>query len=256
MADFPDKVSTNTTSSYPAAQSSSQIALDKGFVKTIPGILMILEIVFGLLVWSLVAATNYTTVPPLGWVLFVAVFFWLLTVFFFVVDLFALYTRAQNINWLLVGLVFNAFASVLYFSAAIVEATIASSWTRDGLDMYGHHIAATGFGYNLAAAVIYLTAAIADAASSNIYEGFERSHLVASTFFAFVVTLLYGGSCFCDFRAWQGTHAPHAPSNPGDVQRAVHATNVAIVQIQAVEFHTANTDARVPTDAQVNIYNQ
>ncbi|XP_061421612.1 CKLF-like MARVEL transmembrane domain-containing protein 8 isoform X1 [Lethenteron reissneri] len=215
MADFPDKVSTNTTSSYPAAQSSSQIALDKGFVKTIPGILMILEIVFGLLVWSLVAATNYTTVPPLGWVLFVAVFFWLLTVFFFVVDLFALYTRAQNINWLLVG-----------------------------------------FGYNLAAAVIYLTAAIADAASSNIYEGFERSHLVASTFFAFVVTLLYGGSCFCDFRAWQGTHAPHAPSNPGDVQRAVHATNVAIVQIQAVEFHTANTDARVPTDAQVNIYNQ
>ncbi|XP_061421606.1 CKLF-like MARVEL transmembrane domain-containing protein 8 isoform X1 [Lethenteron reissneri] len=215
MADFPDKVSTNTTSSYPAAQSSSQIALDKGFVKTIPGILMILEIVFGLLVWSLVAATNYTTVPPLGWVLFVAVFFWLLTVFFFVVDLFALYTRAQNINWLLVG-----------------------------------------FGYNLAAAVIYLTAAIADAASSNIYEGYERSHLVASTFFAFVVTLLYGGSCFCDFRAWQGTHAPHAPSNPGDVQRAVHATNVAIVQIQAVEFHTANTDARVPTDAQVNIYNQ
>ncbi|CAM9568427.1 unnamed protein product [Lampetra planeri] len=215
MADFPDKVSTNTTSSYPAAQSSSQIALDKGFVKTIPGILMILEIVFGLLVWSLVAATNYTTVPPLGWVLFVAVFFWLLTVFFFVVDLFALYTRAQNINWSLVG-----------------------------------------FGYNLAAAVIYLTAAIADAASSNIYEGYERSHLVASTFFAFVVTLLYGGSCFCDFRAWQGTHAPNAPSNPGDVQRAVHATNVAIVQIQAVEFHTANTDARVPTDPQVNIYNQ
>ncbi|CAM9485308.1 unnamed protein product [Lampetra fluviatilis] len=215
MADFPDKVSTNTTSSYPAAQSSSQIALDKGFVKTIPGILMILEIVFGLLVWSLVAATNYTTVPPLGWVLFVAVFFWLLTVFFFVVDLFALYTRAHNINWSLVG-----------------------------------------FGYNLAAAVIYLTAAIADAASSNIYEGYERSHLVASTFFAFVVTLLYGGSCFCDFRAWQGTHAPNAPSNPGDVQRAVHATNVAIVQIQAVEFHTANTDARVPTDPQVNIYNQ
>lgn len=215
MADFPDKVSTNTTSSYPAAQSSSQIALDKGFVKTIPGILMILEIVFGLLVWSLVAATNYTTVPPLGWVLFVAVFFWLLTIFFFVVDLFALYTRAQNINWSLVG-----------------------------------------FGYNLAAAVIYLTAAITDAASSNIYEGYERSHLVASTFFAFVVTLVYGGSCFCDFRAWQGTHAPHAASNPGDVQRAVHATNVAIVQIQAVEFHTANTDARVPTDPHVNICNQ
>ncbi|XP_032813489.1 CKLF-like MARVEL transmembrane domain-containing protein 8 isoform X3 [Petromyzon marinus] len=215
MADFPDKVSTNTSSSYPTAQSSSQIALDKGFVKTIPGILMILEIVFGLLVWSLVAATNYTTVPPLGWVLFVAVFFWLLTIFFFVVDLFALYTRAQNINWSLVG-----------------------------------------FGYNLAAAVIYLTAAITDAASSNIYQGNERSHLVASTFFAFVVTLLHGGSCFCDFRAWQGTHAPHAPSNPGDVQRAVHATNVAIVQIQAVEFHTANTDARVPTDPQVNICNQ
>lgn len=55
--------------------------------------------VFGLLVWMLIAGTDYSSVPALGWVMFIAVVCWLLTVFFFIMYLTSAYSRIPLVPW-------------------------------------------------------------------------------------------------------------------------------------------------------------
>lgn len=55
--------------------------------------------VLGLLVWTLIAGTEYFRVPAFGWVMFVAVFYWVLTVFFLVVYITMTYTRIPQVPW-------------------------------------------------------------------------------------------------------------------------------------------------------------
>ncbi|XP_022409406.1 CKLF-like MARVEL transmembrane domain-containing protein 8 isoform X2 [Delphinapterus leucas] len=78
------------------------------------------EAVLGLLVWTLIAGTEYFRVPAFGWVMFVAVFYWVLTVFFLIIYITMTYTRIPQ------GLCFNGSAFVLYLSAAIVDASSVS----------------------------------------------------------------------------------------------------------------------------------
>uniref|UniRef100_H2ZTC2 CKLF like MARVEL transmembrane domain containing 8 n=1 Tax=Latimeria chalumnae TaxID=7897 RepID=H2ZTC2_LATCH len=78
--------------------------------------------VLGLLVWTLIAGTDYYLFPTFGWVMFVAVFYWILTVFFLIIYITMAYTRISQVPWTVVGLWFNGSASVLYLIAAIVDA--------------------------------------------------------------------------------------------------------------------------------------
>lgn len=86
---------TTTTSSFAEnfSTSSSSFAYDREFLRTVPGLLIVAEIVLGLLVWTLIAGTEYFRVPAFGWVMFVAVFYWVLTVFFLIVYITMTYTR-------------------------------------------------------------------------------------------------------------------------------------------------------------------
>lgn len=43
--------------------------------------------ILGLLVWALIATTEYFHFSPFGWVMFVTVFYWLLTLFLFIINL-------------------------------------------------------------------------------------------------------------------------------------------------------------------------
>ncbi|XP_043821249.1 CKLF-like MARVEL transmembrane domain-containing protein 8 isoform X1 [Dromiciops gliroides] len=121
---------TTTASSFTEnfSTSSSSFAYDKEFLRTLPGILIVAEIVFGLLVWTLIAGTEYFRVPAFGWVMFVAVFYWVLTVFFLIIYMTMTYTRIPQVPWTTVGLCFNGSAFVLYLIAAIVD---ASSVTKE-----------------------------------------------------------------------------------------------------------------------------
>lgn len=58
--------------------------------------------VLGLLVWALIADTPYHLYPAYGWVMFVAVFLWLVTIVFFVVYLFQLHMKLYMVPWPLV----------------------------------------------------------------------------------------------------------------------------------------------------------
>ncbi|CAM9177824.1 unnamed protein product, partial [Lampetra planeri] len=99
MADFPSKVNTETSSPNP--QSSQQggnslrglaanvtIRMDLTFLRSIVAVLMMVESILGLLQWALIASTHYTWIPAYGWVMFVAVTFWLLTTILFFLILF------------------------------------------------------------------------------------------------------------------------------------------------------------------------
>ncbi|KAG7214894.1 hypothetical protein INR49_005163 [Caranx melampygus] len=108
MADFPSKVTTETSSAN--AQSSQQggnslrglaanvtVMMDMSFIRSIPAYLMIAEIVLGLLHWALIAGAPYWWQPAYGWVLFVAITLWLLTTVLFFMILFSVQRKLHSI---------------------------------------------------------------------------------------------------------------------------------------------------------------
>lgn len=156
---------TTTSSSYSEAFSSSaSLSYDSTFIRSAPGVLQLAEIVFGLLVWALIAGSEYFLFPSFGWVMFVAVFYWVLTVVLFIIYVTRAHTRITKVPWTLVSLCFNGSAFVFYLIAAIVDAT---SITKD---RKWHH------NYN---------------------------SWTASAFFAFLVTTCYGASTYFSFRSWR-----------------------------------------------------
>ncbi|XP_030645358.1 CKLF-like MARVEL transmembrane domain-containing protein 8 [Chanos chanos] len=159
-------VTTSSTSPYVEFENFSPTSgsYHRQFVRSPSGVLIFSEVVLGLLVWTLIAGTEYFRVSPFGWVMFVAVFYWVLTLFLLILLLSMAHTRIPHVPWTGVVLVFNCSAALLYLVAAIVEATVVGRGSR------GHH------NYNSWA---------------------------ASTFFAFLVTLCYAGSAFLSLRSWQ-----------------------------------------------------
>ncbi|XP_028673476.1 CKLF-like MARVEL transmembrane domain-containing protein 8b [Erpetoichthys calabaricus] len=166
MEDRPRSLTINTTASTAHSDSfaATSLSYDKQFIRTVPGLLMVAEIIFGLLVWMLVAGTEYFRVPAFGWVMFIAVFYWILTVFFLILYLTMAYTKITQVPWTTVGLCFNCSAFVLYFTAAVVEATAIK-----------HEFA----------------------------RRHDFNSWAASSFFAFVVTFCYAGNAFFSFRSWR-----------------------------------------------------
>lgn len=175
MAEFPSKISTQTSSlGVPGSATLTWkfISLDVGFVKSVAGILMMLEIVLGLLVWALIADSHYHPVPAYGWVMFVAVFCWIATVIFFVLLLLQLHFKIHMVPWDLVLLIYNLAAATLYITGFITCAAAVESayWTND---------------YNKRA---------------------------AASFFACIVMLGYGAGSFFSFQTWRGVPSNAATS--------------------------------------------
>ncbi|KFQ14709.1 Plasmolipin, partial [Leptosomus discolor] len=137
--------------------------------------------VLGLLVWALIADTTYHLHAAYGWVMFVSIFFWILTVLFFMTYLLQLQLKFYMIPWPLVLMIFNAAATVLYVSAFVtcVAAVQPTSWRQwdynrpRGLRGWGNH----------------------------------RAHawgVLLFQFFACLAMIAYGASTFFSFRAWKG----------------------------------------------------
>lgn len=165
MADFPGKVTTETSSPQPRPSSAISTYLDLDFIKTIPAILMMVEIGVGLLVFALISSTAYTAVPAYGWVMFVSVTLWILTIVLFCILLGRVHQKLASVPWPLVVMVFNAVATVLYLTAFLTNAASVSPY-RPFVTLY--------------------------------------NHFAAAAFFGCVVTLVYGASTFFSYLAWKG----------------------------------------------------
>ncbi|KAG7468700.1 hypothetical protein MATL_G00145670 [Megalops atlanticus] len=129
MAEFPAKVSTETSSPQAASGgggfhsfTSRYVSMDMSFIRTVPAALMLVEIGLGLLVWALIASSSYTQIPAYGWVMFVSVVFWLLTIFLFLILFLGIQNKMSFVPWPLALLVFNVMATLLYLTAFITNA--------------------------------------------------------------------------------------------------------------------------------------
>ncbi|NXR36358.1 hypothetical protein HGM15179_001268 [Zosterops borbonicus] len=160
-----------------SASPGSPPALDGSFLVSPLGWLMCAQAVLGLLVWSLIAATTYHLHAAYGWVMFVSLFFWILTLLFFVIYLLQLHQKFYMIPWPLVLMISNAVATVLYITAFVTCAAAVqpTSWRQ-----------------------------------------WDYNRRAAASFFACVTMITYGVSTFFSFRAWKGLGSNAATSQVTD----------------------------------------
>lgn len=174
MADFPSKVTTETSS--PNSQSSQQGGnslsgltanmtnrMDISFIRSIPAILMLVEIISGLLQWSLIASAPYTVLPVYGWVMFVAVTLWILTTILFFMILFGAQQILTSIPWPLTVMTYHATAAGLYLSAFLANA----------------------------------------ASVRPFYFTYYYGRMAAAAFFGAVAAVAYGGSAYLSYMEWK-----------------------------------------------------
>ncbi|KAK0137307.1 Plasmolipin [Merluccius polli] len=209
MAEFPSKVTTETSSpqsdggqqggnSLRGLTAGVSTRMDMSFIRSIPAILMMVEIVSGfisyvnnlhlssapygsarlclmwytsrgvsgLLQWTLIAGAYWSyTLPAYGWVMFVAVTLWLLTTILFCLILFGIQRKLVFVPWPLTVMLYNAVAAILC-----------------------------------------LTAFLANAASVHQYHLFTyyQGHYGAAAFFGAVATVAYGASAYFSYLDWKG----------------------------------------------------
>ncbi|XP_072202543.1 plasmolipin isoform X1 [Excalfactoria chinensis] len=172
MAGLPGAAGTRSANPGAAAALPSP-RLDEAFLCSPLGGLMGAQAVLGLLVWALIADTTYHLHAAYGWVLFVSIFLWVMTVLLFVMYLLQLPMKFYMVPWSLMLMIFNAVATVLYI-AAFVTSSVAvrpTSWRQ-----------------------------------------WDYNRRAAASFFAGLVMLTYGATTFLSFRAWKGLGSNAATS--------------------------------------------
>lgn len=154
MADFPSKVTTETSVPQPQTTQPGRMAvniatvIDMSFIRSISAILMLVQILLGMIQWALIASAPYTAVSAYGWVMFVAVGLWITTTILFVMMLFGVQQKLTFVYWPLTEMMYNSIATVLYFIAFVVNAAFVDPFPDP---YYGHMAAAAAFG-----AVVFL----------------------------------------------------------------------------------------------------
>ncbi|MEE6463283.1 hypothetical protein FKM82_005838 [Ascaphus truei] len=158
--------------SYPAASVTLPTGIE--VLRTYSGAFVFLEIIFGGLVWILVAASNVPVPVVQGWVMFVSVTAFFGSILYLCAFLCGIVNMIHT-NWNFVDLAYHFCAFVFYFGAFVLEAAVTSLANLERND---------------AASIIHL---------DNRKIGLN----VAATIFAFTVTICYGCSMVLGFRRWK-----------------------------------------------------
>ncbi|KAA0702938.1 Protein MAL2 [Triplophysa tibetana] len=175
MADTPNPAAT----SFPAPTVS--LPLGVGILRTYSGALICLEIVFGALVWILIASTNVSVPLLQGWPMFVSLTMFICSSTYLALFILGLAERI-NTDWNFVDMFYHFIALLCYFGAFLLEATVSS-----------------------AGAYINGTACIRRPRGNIItfLDYREYNINVAAAIFAFIVTICYGCSMFMGFKRWR-----------------------------------------------------
>ncbi|MBN3312806.1 MAL protein, partial [Atractosteus spatula] len=136
-----------------AAQAMSTLPSGLGVCTTLPDIFYILELVFGGLVWILVASTKVAFPNPQGWVMFVSVFCFVVTFLWLLIFLCGAHKNSHA--WAAADVAYHFIATVFYLSAAVPQALVTlSTKTLSDADstgtlfkIYQENIAAVVFAY-------------------------------------------------------------------------------------------------------------
>ncbi|XP_005747178.1 myelin and lymphocyte protein-like [Pundamilia nyererei] len=123
-----------------------------GICATLPDILYLPELVFGGLVWILVACTLVVPENPQGWVMFVSVFCFVMTFIWMVV--FACGRHHNKASWAAADFLYHGIAAFFYLSASVALAKVTldlsgkqSNNTTTGARNYKLDVSAVVFSY-------------------------------------------------------------------------------------------------------------
>nr|XP_032833526.1 plasmolipin-like [Petromyzon marinus] len=120
MASVNTHATTATTATTTQRVASVTCTCNFNYLRSADGILAIVELVSGFLVWALISDTNFSVKGQYIWVMLVAVLFWILTALLFIFELTALHCRIPHFRVIVFSI--NAIGSVLYLSAFIANA--------------------------------------------------------------------------------------------------------------------------------------
>ncbi|XP_016430401.1 protein MAL2 isoform X1 [Sinocyclocheilus rhinocerous] len=174
MAETPNPA----TTSFPAPTISLPLGME--ILRTYSGALICLEIVFGGLVWILVASTNVSVPLLQGWVMFVSVTMFICSSLYLALFLLGLADKI-NTDWNFMDMFYHFIALLFYFGAFLLEATVSSAGT------YANSTCIRRPRGNIITFMDYR----------------EYNINVAAAIFSFIVTLCYGCSMFMGFRRWR-----------------------------------------------------
>ncbi|XP_002710793.1 protein MAL2 [Oryctolagus cuniculus] len=163
----------NPAVSFPAPRVTLPAGL--AILRTYSGAFVCLEILFGGLVWILVASSNVPLPLLQGWVMFVSVAAFFFSLLFLGVFLSGMVTQI-NANWNLLDFAYHFTVFVFYFGAFLLEAAATS--------LHNLHC--------------NMTMSVQPLLSNNQY-----NINVAATIFAFVTTVCYGCSLGLALRRWR-----------------------------------------------------
>ncbi|KAG8012419.1 Plasmolipin [Nibea albiflora] len=182
MADFPSKVTTETSSPHSqGSQMGSSLrglaanvtsGMNMSFIRSMPALMMIGEIVMGMIHFSLIASVQFTLVPAYGWVMFVAISLWLLTIILFCMTLYDVQQKVTAVPWPMAVMVYHVAATVLSLTALLTNIVTISA---------GYNIILTGW---------------------DLVQFYR--HMSAATFFSGFVFGLYSGSVGYSYKDWRG----------------------------------------------------
>ncbi|KAM6967978.1 protein MAL2 [Aplochiton taeniatus] len=172
--------------SFPAPTIALPLGLD--ILRTYSGALICLEILFGGLVWILVASSNVPVPLLQGWVMFVSVTSFILSSSYLLLFITGLADRIQT-DWNFMDVFYHFLALLFYFAAFVLEA--ATTAANGGIAVRP----ATNS-----------TVVCMSRPSGNVFTFLDRRQYsinVVATIFSLVVTLLYGCSMIMGFKRWR-----------------------------------------------------
>uniref|UniRef100_A0A8C1G290 Mal, T cell differentiation protein b n=1 Tax=Cyprinus carpio TaxID=7962 RepID=A0A8C1G290_CYPCA len=130
-----------------ATQQMSSLPSGLRVCTTVPDILYLPELVFGLLVWILVASTLVSPPNPQGWVMFVSIFCFVMTFVWLII--FACGGHKNSSAWATADFIYHLIAVVFYLSASVILAYITTIFKNSVLvdQYYKIDIAAVVFSF-------------------------------------------------------------------------------------------------------------
>uniref|UniRef100_A0A9J7X195 Mal, T cell differentiation protein b n=1 Tax=Cyprinus carpio carpio TaxID=630221 RepID=A0A9J7X195_CYPCA len=118
-----------------ATQQMSSLPSGLRVCTTVPDILYLPELVFGGLVWILVASTLVSPPNPQGWVMFVSIFCFVMTFVWLII--FACGGHKNSSAWATADFIYHLIAVVFYLSASVILAYITTIFKNSVLvDQY------------------------------------------------------------------------------------------------------------------------
>ncbi|XP_061461601.1 protein MAL2 [Rhineura floridana] len=172
----------NATAYYPPPR----ITLPSGveILRTYSGAFICLEILFGALVWILVAATNIPLALLQGWVMFVSVTACFTSIAFLCVFLFS-YRERIAIDWNRLDFLYHAAVFVFYFGTFLLQAATTS--------LHGHPLKFNFLSNPNTTCTPY----------QPLLNEHEYNLSIAAAIFAFATTVCYGCSTALALRRWK-----------------------------------------------------